>query len=75
MTYEKEYLPRDEELEDVVRVLKSGKAEEVDVPDDDEEPTDEEGAPEGATGTEGTAYRRCAAATRQKDAGQPTKED
>lgn len=41
MTYEKEYLPRDEELEDVVRVLKGGASEAVDVPDDDEEPTEE----------------------------------
>lgn len=42
MNYEKEYLPRDEELEDVVRVLKGDKAEALDVPDDDEEPTEEE---------------------------------
>lgn len=43
MTYEKEYLPRDEELEDVVRVLKGGASEAVDVPDDTEEAVDEEG--------------------------------
>lgn len=49
MTYEKEYLPKDEELEDVVRVLKGGRAEALDVPDDTEEPTDEEEPTEEAT--------------------------
>lgn len=45
MTYEREYLPdrkQEEELEDVVRVLKGGASEEVDVPDDTGEPTEEE---------------------------------
>lgn len=45
MTYEREYLPdreQEEELEDVVRVLKGYKSEALDVPDDTGEPTDEE---------------------------------
>lgn len=42
MDYEREYLPRDEELEDVVRVLKGGASEALNVPDDTEEPSEEE---------------------------------
>lgn len=72
MNYEREYLPRDEELEDVVRVLKGGASEALDVPDDAEEPT-EEGAPTGATRGEDTAYRSPVAATAEP--GQPTEEE
>lgn len=41
MSYEKEYLPT-EPKDDRVFVLQDGRAEEVDVPDDTEEPTEEE---------------------------------
>lgn len=73
MTYEKEYLPRDEELEDVVRVLKVGASEAVDVPDDDEEPTNEEGAPRGATSEKRFEKSPSVAATAEQE--QPTNEE
>ena len=44
MKYEPEYMPDVTEMEDVVHVLKNGKAEAVDVPDDDGDPVDEEDA-------------------------------
>ena len=42
MKYEQEYMPDVTAMEDVVRILHNGKAEAVDVPDDDGDPEDEE---------------------------------
>lgn len=44
MKYEPEYMPDVTEMEDVVHILHDGKAEEMDVPDDDGDPVDEEDA-------------------------------
>lgn len=42
MKYESEYMPDVTEMEDVVHILKNGRAETVDVPDDTDSPVDEE---------------------------------
>ena len=42
MKYEQEYMPDASEMEDVVHVLKDGRADVLDVPDDDGDPEDEE---------------------------------
>ena len=44
MRYEAEYMPDIAEMEDVVHVLRNGKSEALNVPDDDGDPEDEEDA-------------------------------
>ena len=74
MKYEQEYMPDVTEMEDVVHVLVNGRAEALDVPDDDGDPEDEEGAPEArlAARTPDVPPRSCDAAMA---AGQPTNEE
>lgn len=74
MKYEQEYMPDVTEMEDVVHVLKDGKAETLAVPDDDGDPEDEEGAPKArlAACTLAVPPRSRDAA---KTAGQPTDEE
>ena len=74
MKYEQEYMPDVTEMEDVVHILHNGKAEAVDVPDDDGDPEDEEGAPKArlAASTSAVPPRSCDAVS---TAGQPTDEE